>query len=94
MSKLLISVPKFSSFSRVQRNNSDRTCHIHIERSLTRTYQNPSLYFRITTLPGVGIKNRLEFGSINYLYIQDLLSAVCLFSKLINAEYFCLLIIG
>lgn len=43
MSKLLISAAKFSSFSRVQRNNSDTICHIHIERSLTRTYQNPPL---------------------------------------------------
>lgn len=43
MSRLLISAPKFSSFSRVQRNNSVRTCHIHIERLVTRAYQNPSL---------------------------------------------------
>lgn len=53
------------------------------------------LHFRITMLPGAGIKDRLEFGSINdTLYIQKLLSAVTLFSKLINAEYFCLLTIG
>lgn len=94
-SELLVSISKFCSFSREQGSNSDRPHHIHIGRSLTRTYQNPSLYCRITVLSEAGIKNSLEFGSINHtLYVQKLLSAVCLFSKLANAEYFRPLTIG
>jgi len=90
MPRLLLSVSKFCSFSREQESISDRSCHIHIERSLTKTHQNPSLHCRITVLPEAGTKDRLECGSINHtLYVQKLLSAVSLFSKLANAEYFC-----